>query len=148
MQHIDMACSAALLAMQQSTATGAGAQSGMGQRFAELVNQQCSGNAPDLYVASKLSAAGGAQSHPILDALSSIQKMNIGTPAKPDSYQPNDVPVSSTDTNPANDRESGEAQTLGDEVLSVQAELIKTAIMFETVNATRQGTATLFQLQG
>ncbi len=150
MQHIDMACSAALSAMQQGGAAGAGGPSGA-QRFAELVNQQCAGNAPDVYVASNLPAAGGPQAYPLLETLTKIQNMDLGGSADADAYKPNDQPISSTDTDHASsgsDDGLDQIRAINDEMIAAQREIVNTTILLESVNLTRQGTSTMFQLQG
>lgn len=85
--------------------------------------------------------AQGSDANPVMHALSQFQSAEVRLPDRPGSGT----------ADSANKPESSEIDRLvdmGHEALQVQAQILRTTLMMETMSAAKQGVSTMFQMQG
>lgn len=117
--------------MAAATPSAAGASPDAAARFAELVGPCTAPGAspPDEVYVPSISREEATLSNPVFNVLSRLQEFQSA---------------------PAGAGGSGAAEFVNtaDAALQAQRELLRTAIMMETMNSAKQGVSTLFQLQG
>jgi hypothetical protein len=133
MNCIGSELSAAMVAPSADTASSASAA-----RFAEL-SKPCDAQADvaqqpaDTYIQGE-AFGQTSMNNPIFEGFKAIQRIEI--------------PVANNLSSTEGLTEAESFAEMGQAVLNQQAELIKTSLLMETVSSIKQGTSTLFNLQG
>jgi hypothetical protein len=100
-------------------------------KFAQMIEKQPA--IKDVYVSESF---GTGNKNPLTDIIANLQSMSFSS--KP----------SQQATNQDHNSGKNDGQSMGDSVLSAQAELLRTVMMMEVMSTTKQGVTTLFQQQG
>jgi hypothetical protein len=144
-----MECTA-LAANLGSQAPGGGAAASRcdaASRFAELVQTELVQNNPQVGGVYVDMPAGSDGANPLVAVMSKFQSLDLPSPLHRQAESSNATGYGGHD----NDRPSGEgeqASPLGEEIVGAQVELVRTMLMLETLNTSKQGITTLFQQQG
>lgn len=117
-------------------------------RFSQMVNAPCQDRlSVDTYVDGSVGGNGSGKQPLILDILSQISVLDFPEPSSVQSSKSEDSTQASNDYE-EDASELPESDLGVSEVIAAQDEMLRTVMMFETMNCARQGVQTLFQLQG